>query len=304
MSTVRLAHDVNPEQAEGAVLAKLATSSRVDVTLNGFSPFAWSVIAGRLPAGTDVHRVSANHYTLTPAAASTQVQTFYNLATAHERGLPHTQAQAQVDQEIRAQLALGPKVAGYVETIGWRLPRVPGYTLIRDTSRPGRSDVAAYVSKAAKLTRIRWHDLTDTWGKTNPGAAGQHAARSFLSFRADGVKEVVAHLAPPHTGAAGIAAQRQEYAAIARVVNGRLQGARFLHRPAVILGDYNPNATEHGALTLAQMIHGQAANTTRADNVVVRGLVVHGLHYLTHIGGLQMNSDHGSYLRLTLGAGA
>lgn len=219
--------------------------------------------------------------------------TFYNLGTVHERGVSRHAAQEQVNNEIRAQLeSEKPKVAGYVEAIGWHLPRVPGYRLLRDISTAGRANVAAYVAKSANLQRgsIKWHDLTDTWDKTNPGATGQHPARSFLTFRADGERFVIAHLAPPHTGAAGIAAQRQEYAAIQRVVSGRA--------PALVLGDFNPNATEHGATTLAGMIGGRAANATRADNAVLQDLVLHAIHYVANIGHVVMHSDHGSYVRI------
>lgn len=311
MTAIHLAHDTSPEQAEAAI-DQAAAAGNVDVTLNGFSPTTWAVIAGRLPTGTRVSRVSDNHYKLTrvvvPAAKASSA-IFYNLATANERGLGHAAANAQVVQEIRAQLNTGPLVAGYVEAIGWHLPGTittdngTRYKLIRDTSTPGRANIAAYVPEAAHLTRVRWHDLAFRWPAEHGG--GLHPARSFLSFLVDGTKYVVAHQPPNQpqvTHAELVKGQTEGIDRLTRMLDGRTGVGR--HRPAVVLADFNRagNAAGPGPAELAHRIGGQVVNAARVDNAVVRGLVVTGVHYVNHLGGLTMNSDHGSYLHLTLRA--
>ena len=104
---------------------------------------------------------------------------FYNCAPAGDPG-----RRLQLPRELSALAKSGPRVIGLAETIGYDLPKLGGYTLIRDTSRPGRANVAAYVEKGHDLRDVTWHDLTQTWSRTEH--PGTHPARSWLEFYLDG----------------------------------------------------------------------------------------------------------------------
>src|SRR5690349_5574597 len=87
---------------------------------------------------------------------------FYNIGPGRDHDV--------VTDEILAILATNPPVLAGCEAIGYQLPWVQGYTLIRDRSTRSRANIFAYVRNDLTPGRKRWFDLKETWRRTkHPG---------------------------------------------------------------------------------------------------------------------------------------
>jgi len=220
----------------------------------------------------------------------------YNLAPADS--LERRRAAAR---EVRAMLATKPHVLGLNECIGYDLPVIDGYHLFRNLGKPGRANIAAYVNSDLKLPlwRARWHDLRQTWSRTQHD--GTHPPRSWLEFRVDGVQVLVGHQPPRFTD--NVEASQQEGINLLRrrmgpwlrpswrLVVGK---KRELARGRVVLADFNRAPWTEGGPgpgTLAAAIGGHTVGS-RIDCAVVRRMTATSAEYFATVGGLRLGSDH------------
>lgn len=218
---------------------------------------------------------------------------FYNLGTPTERDTGYQSAGRQVARELAALAKAGPALIGVAEAIGYRLPRLDGYVLVRDTSRPGRANVALYVRRDQLLRRIRWHDQHQTWSRTQH--PGQHPARSILECRVNHCLVVVDHQPPKGTDNV-LASQQESLNTVVRIAN-RPWNRR---RPCLVLTDANRTASEPrslpGPAQLAHRIDGQV-HGDRIDCLITRRLHVDALAYVHRAAGVLLKSDHHHALR-------
>lgn len=235
---------------------------------------------------------------------------FYNAAPPSP-----TRGSRELAREIRALLSLRPEVLGLAETIGYHLPAVPGYVLLRDTSRPGRSNVAAYVRADLYVEGSeRWHDLTTEWKRWDH--PGMHPARSALEFRIGHGVQVVVYHAPPlgirdaHGAPIAASAQREGLNLLTRrLAPERREGfslraararLRALAAPRIVLQDANRDpsapATVPGPAALAAAIGGRVVGD-KIDNAVVRRALVVFASYPRRVAGVLLRTDHGHAFR-------
>lgn len=211
----------------------------------------------------------------------------YNLATGPERKLSSGAAQRQVFSEVRALLSTRPYAVTLCEAINWTLLPSPGYVLLRDTSTPGRENVAAYVKSSSYLGH-RWVDLKETWPRTDH--PGEHPARSILVIRLKSVQLIALHQ-PPR--AAGAAAMEEGLTAVERILKPGFLKSRF--RPRIAIGDYNARCGERFG---PDKLSGRVADCHHIDTAVTRNVRVSGVTYPTAVNGLKLSSDHNHVLRL------
>jgi hypothetical protein len=119
----------------------------------------------------------------------------YNLGPAGDR--PRRQGRREILAILRKRDAKGRrrKVLALFEAIDWRLPRVMpwllGYRLIRDTSTPGRANLALYVLRRLKVTDVEWIDHEREWPRVLHD--GNHPARATLFCRVEDWPTIVGH---------------------------------------------------------------------------------------------------------------
>lgn len=236
------------------------------------------------------------------------VARFYNLRVGRR--------QARAALEIDALLTDQPEVLGLVEAIGYNLPEIPGYVLVRDTSTLSRENVAAYVREDIYHPRFtRWHDLATAWLRTE--RPGIHEPRSFLDLRAGDTQVVVYHAPPPGIRdpetreRITVAAQQEGIDAIVHVMAPWTRERWHLWRLAermkargrsrILLADMNrdPDAGGPGALMLAEQIDGQVIGNT-IDLSVGRHVDVVDFRNLHEVDGVDLLSDHRRALHVDL----
>lgn len=205
----------------------------------------------------------------------------YNLATYRERGLgSQAAANAQASHELHViTVQAKPAVINLQEAIGYTLPTLPGYRLIRDTSRPGRANLATYVRNDLPITDVQWTDLRDTWPRTEH--PGTHPARSLLAFTAGNVRWVNLHQPP-----VGGHPKAENYHAIQHLF-------AVSSLPTVAAGDWNAaGSSPYSPSTLARTIDGEAASATEIDNGVVSHGRISKSVWRRRFLGLLLGSDH------------
>ncbi|UQS95153.1 hypothetical protein Pam4_10 [Pseudanabaena phage Pam4] len=213
----------------------------------------------------------------------------------------------QVAREVRAVLATGPAWLEMCETVGNVLPEVPGYHLIRSTANPSRANVAAYVRDDLPVTRVRWHQHTVTWPRTE--GPGIHPARCTLEYRAAGIQRLVGHQ-PPKGALTVLAGQKEGVEIAARAMTPWKRKDYPRHRriverlrPRGIAWDSNRRWAEPGPgpKTLASAIRGEGWFKTRIDNWVTRHLTVTAESVVSIIPnggtGVRFMGDHGYLIR-------
>lgn len=278
MSTLVLTDKTDAAHAEAAVYQATRGTDRLTVELRGFAPWRLRSIASRLPEDWDVAgRQGSTAYLLTKGGEETLIT--YNVRPRSERKHPNESVAA----EIRALLADSPAVLGLQEVIGYDLPEVPGYRLIRDTSRPGRANIAAYVREGLGRVSVTWRDGRETWRRTEH--EGQHPARSYLGLGFGTTGVVVGHQAPPtryhDTGAA-----RREGVKIVRDLLAPYDRGAVLWDANARAGDGGP-----GPDLLAQLLGGWVAGDG-IDNVVGKGARRIASAYFRSVNGVRLNTDH------------
>lgn len=213
---------------------------------------------------------------------------------------------AQVNKEVNAILDARPALFAVCEAVGYDLPNRNGYTKVRDRSTKSRANVAAYVETSAFGGDIAWHDLTETWSRTNPGATGQHEPRSFPTFKV-GAMQAVVHHQPPKQCDNAQAAQQEGIDALAAVMTPKPDAsAHQKKRPRLVVADFNLRKNEPGPgpTMLATDIDGAVAGS-KIDAAVYRGeCVISDVGYPSKFNGVALKSDHGHALRFTLAADA
>jgi hypothetical protein len=210
-------------------------------------------------------------------------------------------ANSQVVREVRAILGTRPAVAGLVEAL-YDLPGgIPDYELVRSTTRPGRTNIAAYVRKDLGLGRVRWVDLEETWGRTE--RPGIHPPRSFPYFRVGRAQVIVHHQCPKHTDNT-IAAQREGIRALTKVMapwtrddwDGRSQRhqARQLARPRILLWDPNrgPDEPGPGPATLARAVGGKIIGQSNIEAGLTVNARGRNPDLREFAGGIRLRSNH------------
>lgn len=208
-----------------------------------------------------------------------------------------------VARELHAIAATGPTEIALVETIGNRLPRLPGYRLLADDSTPSRANIAVYVLD--DFTRHRgpdWHDRRVTWPRTQ--GPGIHPPRSDLEYRLGRVQRLIAHQ-PPKGIANTYAAQAEGIDVLAAALTPwkRRKGLRARlerARPRLLTWDANRRAGEPGPgpdqlarLTGARIILGH-----RIDQALGRRVRVHSARVVSTFGRVRLESDHGHAIRI------
>lgn len=218
--------------------------------------------------------------------------------------------QSQLDKELRAILSKGPAVLALCEVIGYRLPSVQGYQMIRDTSEPGRANLAAYVRVDLDVTRIRWIDCHETWSK--PKGPGRHWPRRILTFFAGEMQLTVVHQ-PPRWVDNEYPAQKEGLAKLTHLMapwtrgtwakKTREQRETARQRPRAAIGDYNRTGEDSGPgpAVLAEQVDGRVVPGGRIDCAVLSGQIeVLEVTRPDRVAGVEFKSDHPHALRLVL----
>lgn len=214
----------------------------------------------------------------------------------------------QVARELRAILSIKPAVLGVCEAVGYRLPAFPGYRLVRDISRPGRANVAAYVATAYPIRHIRWTDLEQTWER--PKHPGIHPARSVLTMLVAGV-QVTVHHQPPRFTNNEIRSQEEGNDALIEIMapwtratwNAKTQAQREhgRQRPRLTVEDANRTARDGGPspAVVARAVKGRVTPETRIDCAITTGQIkVDNWAIVGIVAGVRLQSDHKHALQL------
>lgn len=175
-----------------------------------------------------------------------------------------------------------PKVIAVSEAIGRRLPELKRYRLIRDTSTPGRANLALYVLRRLKVTDVEWVDHEREWPRVLH--SGMHPARSTLVCRVEDWTVIVGHAPQAPTTAKrtaneGLTSARGEWVSIV---------ARLLHRYDRVLLLTDPNGLGDD---LMRAVPGMRTGGTAVEAAHVKG---GALSWRTRavVNGVRMLSDH------------
>lgn len=229
---------------------------------------------------------------------------FYNAGPrSRTRRLDASRDWAALLREFRPRVGVG------CEVVGDPLDPVPGWGMARDRRRASRDNMVGWVRDDCQWRRTWWIDHRTTWGRTNPGAVGQHPPRSTLVLGVGQVQVLGGHNVPLGTDATA-AGQLEIVNALNLVmapwkfprVRDRAPEAdldRMRARPRILLWDDNAPTDDDapdgergmGSDYLASRIGG-TRHGARIDNCVVRHVPVEGVEYVTHAGGRKLATDH------------
>lgn len=201
-------------------------------------------------------------------------------------------------REVAAILSTRPAILGFSEAVGYDMPEIDGYRLIRQAGKhvpPGRENIGAYVRDDIEVTDVTWTDQTQTWSRTE--GPGTHWPRSILTFRADGILVAVVHQPPLGTD--------NSAAAQAEGIN-----ALLALNPDIVIGDMNrkPGSTGPGPTVLARHVGARTVGDRIDCAVVHRSRLigrVRRVRYPVRAGRrrrhkVRLRSDHGHAFRFTL----
>lgn len=187
----------------------------------------------------------------------------------------------QISLELRALANLvnpdpdrrRPKVIGVCEALGKVLPDdLADYRLVRDRSRRPRANIALYVLSRLHIEAIRWHDLRETWPRTEH--PGEHEPRSILRVDVDGWRILVGH-APPIAPGSDKARDEWHDAMV-----------DLMRSPAPVLALTDPNSIlllDRGRIVQAG---------TNIEAVLGRNVVLYGVSTPGVVNGVPMLTDH------------
>jgi hypothetical protein len=207
---------------------------------------------------------------------------FYNLGPGR--------SSIAVTHELQGMAVMSPRVIGLCEAIGYPLPDLEGYRLVRDTSRPGRANVAAYVRRDLDYRWHRWHDLTQTWPRTEH--PGTHPPRSILELRI-GPMQVIVHHQPPRTRHEDSRRGQLEGVIVLDGLMGPSWWSTSRRRPRLLLLDANrrPGVPGPGPDSLALRIGG-TVHGHEIDGAVSRRFTPRRVLYRLRVPGATLHSDH------------
>lgn len=190
----------------------------------------------------------------------------------------------EADADINAILHTRPALAlGCESDKKGPLPPAPkDYVKIRDTSRPGRSNIFAYVHDPHGKMEWHWSDCTTEFPRAEHPNLGPHPARSILRFPFQGQQIVVAHKPPLWRGAGP--ARWEHDNRVRRMMNPD----KNPDRAHLLFWDCNG---VKGAQTLAHRVDGWLVGD-RIDNAVVRKVNVVEQGYREGVNGHQFATDH------------
>lgn len=196
-----------------------------------------------------------------------------------------------------------PRAAIACEVIGDKLQPHPGYTMVRDTSRAGRANMAAYVREDCELRRTWWIDHSTRWHRTEHHRDQLHPARSTMVLGVGQLQLLGAHNVPLGTDATH-EGQLELIHALELIMapwrRPRIRDAApelsvqlMRERPRALLWDDNAptGSTGLGGDYLAPRIGGQRHGDA-VDSLVERQLRVDRVEYVTHAGGVELATDH------------
>lgn len=212
----------------------------------------------------------------------------------------------RLGRELDAMVDDKPVLLGLVETVGYAMPSLRGYNRLRDSSTSGRANVTVYVRKDHEVTRSTWHDMHQTWPRTEH--PGQHPARAWLEVRINGAQFLFGHQPPklpPRSGGEPITRRCQQEgvdfltertAPWTREGWARRSASQQRHaqtRPRIVLADWNrgPHEDGPGQKAYAEKLGGMVTGT-RIDAMVSRGVSVLSARYDSTFDGIHLGSDH------------
>lgn len=200
---------------------------------------------------------------------------------------PSTTTTTEADGDIRAILRTEPALVVGCEAIGKGSLPSPGktYVRIRDTSRPGRANLFAYV-KGVDPAKFEWHWTDCATEFPRNKYPGMHWPRSILRFSFQGAQVVVAHKPPAWKGAGPARAEHDDH--LARIMNPDDGGEKDHKRSRLLLWDSNGL---EGAERLADQVDGRVVGK-HIDQALVRQVEVVAHDYRTAINGHTFHTDH------------
>lgn len=222
----------------------------------------------------------------------------YNIGPANSRreGQTNRQAVREGRREVRTLLSFRDnqgrrhKVVVVFEALGWRLPRVwawwNGYRLIRDTSTPGRANIAVFVLERLETGRPRWIDHKKTWPRIlHPG---MHPARASLVVPVEDWTLIFGHGPQderhhfPERTKIELAAARAEWLDITADLMNTAPG------PVLLLSD--PNGLDEALLR--RLPETAAKGGTNVECAHVVGAVLDQAQKVSSVDSVPMRSDH------------
>lgn len=225
---------------------------------------------------------------------------FYNLRVGRNG--------AQVARELRAMASTKPLTIELVEALGYDLPKLDGYKLLRDTSTRGRANVAAYARDDYPVKGPWWIQCHETWDR--PKGPGRHWPREHMVYTFGRMQRIVGHVPPRYGNDNAYASQRESIVKIAdRMAPWRNNEGHWRQtsrtgrlynrlRPRAATCDFNRTKGEiNGPSMLAHLIGGKA-HGERIDATVVRNVRVQSIRAVSSVKRVALRSDHGHAMRI------
>jgi len=170
-----------------------------------------------------------------------------------------------------------PKAIGLCEALDHRLPDLWRYGQpIRDVSRRSRENLALYVLARLDRGRVRWHDLAETWPRSN--RPGTHEPRSILDVEVEDWRILVSHAPPVSVGTGP--ARREWLDAMVDVMRG----------PTPVLALTDPNGL--GDELIRRLGVKAVGGGTHIEAAHGRGIILTAVHASGRVNGVPMLTDH------------
>lgn len=234
-------------------------------------------------------------------ADRTEQFVFYNLDNNRNPDQVSSEIYALLNQD--AALADRPAALVMCEALGYGIGDRKGFTTVRSTANKSRKNIAAYVRNDLYADSVAWHDLTMTWSRTNPGASGQHEARSYPSFVIGSGIYVIALHQPPKNADTCPACQQEGIDLLEKYLDIPKNPSDYQKtRPRLAIGDYNRRKEESGpGPSMLASRTGGSVGGAKIDAVVRNGSgKIQNLTYPTKVNGVTLKSDHGHALSFDL----
>jgi hypothetical protein len=198
---------------------------------------------------------------------------------------PSSTTDREAAADINAILATEPDLLLGCEANGKGSLPAPhkDQTKIRDTSRPGRANLFAYVNSDLDPSNVKWTDCNQTFPRNN--GPGQHWPRSIVQFPFQGQQIVVAHKPPLWRGSGP--ARYEHDRKLASILNpGQTTTTRS--RSRLLMWDCNGM---DGAETLADKVDARVVGD-RIDCAIIRKITIKDWDYRKSIDGHKFATDH------------
>lgn len=213
-------------------------------------------------------------------------------------------------RELQAIAALGADLILMVETVRYRMPKLPGMRFLGDRdSGPSRQNVSAYVADRWPVKRLHFDDMTAQWPRVQ--GDGWHEPRSNMDFMLDRLLVAVGHgpqeprpSMPRATQAALNRAREQWFRRTVRLLapwtRSGWKARRWVHRQALrnrpALGGFDPNGL---GLAIARAT-GMRMVGKKASALLTRNVRVVSDEEVSDLGGVEFAGDHRSVRRTVI----